>query len=353
MVLQLWFVLARFMQRLLKIRITLIKIDMSNKLIDRCWDALLQLSKAIKEHDDPLEFCSIRFGINPAVAVNKVLNANSGDYLIVLSFSASEPIIDKIQLQKGGFFQLRDNMQVDEIWSIDLSNDIKQFITIYSPYCFAPYYAKQKSRAFSVSHFAQSLDGCIATSTGDSKWIGSQENLVHAHRMRAICDSVLIGSGTLRIDKPKLTVRHVKGPPPLRIVIGKSVKDIDSLRNAARSPILLIGAKNKIIDDVVETVNIDGESQFIDGLSVLKFLYKKNIFSVYIEGGSITTSHFLMDDAIDIIQLHISPIILGKGLKTFDFPLIEKVSESIRFKSNQYFRIGDGFMFVGKTRTSI
>ena len=57
-----------------------------------------------------------------------------------------------------------------------------------------------KKKTLSISHFAQSVDGFIATKTKHSKWIGNQENLIHAHRLRAMVDAVIIGNNTLKDD---------------------------------------------------------------------------------------------------------------------------------------------------------
>ncbi len=72
---------------------------------------------------------------------------------------------------------------------------------------------------FVILKTAQSLDGRIATITGDSKWISGPEALKFAHRLRAECDAVAIGAGTVKADNPQLTVRLVKGRNPYRIII--------------------------------------------------------------------------------------------------------------------------------------
>ncbi|MEO0604067.1 MAG: RibD family protein, partial [Myxococcota bacterium] len=74
-------------------------------------------------------------------------------------------------------------------------------------------------RPYVVAHLAQSLDGCIALPAGESQWISGHEDLVHTHRLRALCDAVLVGARTVVHDDPQLTVRHVEGPHPLRVVL--------------------------------------------------------------------------------------------------------------------------------------
>src|SRR5262249_32355080 len=70
-----------------------------------------------------------------------------------------------------------------------------------------------------VGQIGQSLDGRIATKTGDSKYINGPAGLAHLHRLRALMDAVVIGVGTAIADDPLLTVRRVSGPQPVRVVI--------------------------------------------------------------------------------------------------------------------------------------
>ncbi len=87
--------------------------------------------------------------------------------------------------------------QMTELNATTLPPAVRQMIRTYAPYCLASRYAKSWQRAFSVSHFAQPLDGRIATVDGHSQWIGGPGNLTHAHRIRALCDGILIGAKTM------------------------------------------------------------------------------------------------------------------------------------------------------------
>ena len=74
-------------------------------------------------------------------------------------------------------------------------------------------------RPYVVAHMAQSLDGRIALPCGSSQWITGPADLEHTHRLRALCDAVLVGANTVVADDPQLTVRRVPGPNPLRVVL--------------------------------------------------------------------------------------------------------------------------------------
>ena len=73
-----------------------------------------------------------------------------------------------------------------------------------------------------VALLGQSLDGFIATESGDSRFVTGRDNILHLHRMRAICDAVVVGAGTVAADDPQLTTRKVTGPHPLRVVLDPS-----------------------------------------------------------------------------------------------------------------------------------
>src|SRR5437867_983279 len=87
-------------------------------------------------------------------------------------------------------------------------------IDLYLPICSAT-----AARPVTVGHLGQSLDGFIATHAGESRWVTGQENVLHSHRLRALCDAVVVGAGTVAADDPRLTTRLVPGPNPLRVVL--------------------------------------------------------------------------------------------------------------------------------------
>ncbi|MBC7991971.1 MAG: dihydrofolate reductase family protein, partial [Rhizobacter sp.] len=72
--------------------------------------------------------------------------------------------------------------------------------------------------AWCVAQLGQSLDGCVATHSGDSYFVTGPQSLLHLHRLRALCDAVLVGAGTVAADNPQLTTRRVPGASPTRVV---------------------------------------------------------------------------------------------------------------------------------------
>lgn len=287
------------------------------------WKQLLELRSVIRDCDSP-EF---------PIAIH-VKDDSEPIEIIIADNDNSET----------GHFYLDQNQNIKRGKQY-LKDEYSNFLIIYLPYCFASLKAKLRKRTVAIAHFAQTLDGRIATENGNSKWIGNQENLVHAHRMRALCDGVLIGSGTLKRDNPKLNVRHVSGKNPSKIVVGNGDHDYTSLQGEAK--VFNIHSESNVENNGVEMILVDEKDGILNCGTMLKRLFENGINTIYIEGGSYTSSTFLNQNVLDIIQLHIAPIIAGTGIPGFSLTPIKSLDEAITFESFEYFRIGDEMMFTG------
>jgi len=296
----------------------------------------------------PVEYCAISFGATTSIHINDLPQSDEANHKALFVFDSDYTPVSN----DYACYQLHGLSYVEELVPGNLPENIREFLKLYAPYCFLFTHARRWQRAVAVSHSAQSLDGRIATTSGDSKWIGNEANLLHAHRMRALCDGVLIGSRTLKRDQPRLTVRRVSGPNPVRIVLGSSVDNVDSLLEASEDLILILGNNQLRQNHQVRKVAVDKENDHIATLDILERLYRERIYSVYIEGGAVTTSHFLKENTIDILQLHIAPMILGSGMNAFSLPPIEAVGESIPFVRHTLMPQGDTIMFVGEVDNS-
>ena len=91
---------------------------------------------------------------------------------------------------------------------------VRPLLDLYAPVCFA-----QPERGLTIAHLGQSLDGFIATASGDSYYVTGPDNVRHLHRLRALSAAIVVGAGTVARDDPQLTVRHVEGRNPVRVVL--------------------------------------------------------------------------------------------------------------------------------------
>lgn len=251
---------------------------------------------------------------------------------------------------KAAHLLYEEQASIRVLQSGGLSADTLNFIKAYLPYCFNSLIAKKRQQAVAIAHFAQTLDGKIATRSGHSKWIGNEENLKHAHRMRALCDAILIGRSTLCADRPRLTVRHVPGENPVRIVLGAKEADFSCLFEASDDPVLLIGSEDYLGNGKVQYHRLPTSNGRLHSQQILNYLYQQGLYSVYIEGGAVTTSNFIKDQAIDTLQLHLSPQIFGSGRQAIQLPEIQEVQESLRFSNFCFQTVGDTQMFVGQVK---
>lgn len=309
------------------------------------WRGLLQLAKQIRATPGTVDFCFISFAADRTEIYINRRPVPRADTTLVLAVVNPETAVDHHQ---ATVFYLEGAMMVLD-YLYELEEEVVDFLGTYMPYCFLPIRARQQHRAVAIAHFAQSLDGKIATREGNSKWIGNEENLVHAHRMRALCDSILIGSRTLRADHPALTVRLVEGNNPHKVILCSSENDFSSLQADYSSSLIVIGTgEDPCIDRATYVKLPPGPHGRVMSTDILQHLYALGLHTVYIEGGSTTTSQFLQDRSIDILQLHIAPLIFGSGLESFSLPSIDTVDEAIQFGQFYYKPIGDTFMFVGE-----
>ena len=180
---------------------------------------------------------------------------------------------------------------------------------------------------FVTVKYAQTLDGRIATITGQSQWISSPASLRFAHQLRAEHDAILVGIGTILKDNPTLTVRRVRGRNPLRVIVDSHLKipeQANVLQNLSKIPTLIATTKNSIDPrfqyltgcgaDLVEVSS--NEHGRVDLMKLLRVLAARNISSVLIEGGGQLITCALKDNLVNRLVAVIAPKILGKGIDT-------------------------------------
>lgn len=172
-----------------------------------------------------------------------------------------------------------------------------------------------------VGQLGQSLDGRIAPSPGQSTLINGPEGIAHLHRLRALVDAVVVGAGTVRADDPQLTVRHVAGPSPVRVVIdprGTLPAEARAFAVDGVHRIVITRQECRSINGGIETIALPDTGGRIDPAAILDALQERGLRRILIEGGAQTVSTFLSADCLDRLHVMVAPMILGAGVTGLD-----------------------------------
>ncbi len=175
-----------------------------------------------------------------------------------------------------------------------------------------------KSRPYVILRSSISLDGKIATKTGNSN-LSSKKDLLRVHKLRSKVDAILIGKNTMTIDDPLLTVRHVVGKNPVRVILDSTgyVKSNSQIIQTCRKIPTIIAVSEKISEKNIARLQRYGLEVIKCGhkkINLKKLLYilkKKNIKKLLVEGGGTTNWSFFKDDLVDEIIITITPYIIG------------------------------------------
>ncbi len=216
---------------------------------------------------------------------------------------------------------------------------------------------------------AMTLDGKVATRTGDSKWISSESSRALAHRWRASVDAVVVGIGTALADDPQLTARIEDPDPtapslrqPRRVVFdatGRLPLDSQLVQQAPEIPLTVVvsRAAPRSAADALQNAGADvivatGEHEPARVRSALDQLGEAGIHAVLLEGGPHLAGAFLDAGEIDEVRLFLAPLLLG-GSKARD-PLegegVEKISEALKALTLDCERVGDDVLISARLR---
>lgn len=197
-----------------------------------------------------------------------------------------------------------------------------------------------------VAQLGQSLDGRIATASGDSHYINCVDGLVHLHRLRALCDAVVVGVGTALADDCRLTVRRVAGPDPARVVLDPRGRLPDTARllaeNGARR--IVVSAAARRLGPGIELIRLDAGPDGFGPGDVVAALAERGLKTILVEGGSLTLSRFFAAGAIDRLHLMVAPMIIGSGPCGLSLPPIARLADAVR-PSTRVHRLGRDILF--------
>lgn len=207
--------------------------------------------------------------------------------------------------------------------------------------------------------FAQTLDGRIATSTGDSRWVSGEKARILGHRLRAEHDAVLVGVGTIVADNPRLTVRLCDGPNPIRVVADSTLRIpltasvltlnpastiIVTTQRAAQerhAAIEALGARVMVVSSLEPRLNLE---------ALLEQLAVQGLRRVLVEGGAEIITSLLRLRLVDQLVAVIAPKVVGAGLQAVGELGIRKMDQALTFTNQSFETVGEDIVFRGSIR---
>jgi GTP cyclohydrolase II len=207
-------------------------------------------------------------------------------------------------------------------------------------------------------HYAQTIDGRIASRTGDARWVSGDRSLRLAHELRAAHDAVLVGIGTVLADDPRLTVRLVPGDAPLRIVIDSRLRiplEANVLKTADARTIIATtphaseerAAAIRARGARVLRAKADADGQ-VDLSDVLARLRAEGIRSLLIEGGRGIITTALREGLVDRLTVCIAPKVIGEGIAAVGDLHIDRLRDAMTFERAGFIAYGDDVVFYGE-----
>lgn len=222
----------------------------------------------------------------------------------------------------------------------------------------------QTQRPYVVLKVAQTLDGYIAAPDGDSRWITGHAARKKVHEWRSQYDAVMIGRNTALLDNPRLTVRHVIGRQPKRIVIdgpGSLPPGLHLFSDIHQDKTIRITYNQKLIlsdteralallqpdffrGETIQVSEINGHVNLTEALNTIG---KLGIQSVFVEAGNALASALVRENLADKLHLFIAPKLLGGGSRSFIGLGMERMSEILEFRKHGRKSVGEDILFTG------
>lgn len=218
----------------------------------------------------------------------------------------------------------------------------------------------EHKKPFVVLKAAMTLDGKIATATGQSKWITNETSRAYGYKLRDIYDGIMVGINTVIEDNPMLTARVDGGKNPIRIVVDSSLKiDINANVVQDKSAKTIIATTDKADKDKilklqaqdVDVIVVDKDkNDKVDIEKLLDILGQQNICSILVEGGATLSGSFVAKKLVDKVDFFIAPkIVGGKEAKT---PVagtgILNLQEALALKDIQIEKLEEDILIIGR-----
>ena len=210
-------------------------------------------------------------------------------------------------------------------------------------------------------HYAQTIDGRIASRTGDARYVSGERSLRLAHELRATNAAIMVGIGTVLADDPRLTTRLVEGPSPIRVIIDSTLRiPLDANVITDRSSETIVATTNSAPMEneraitargvrVMRTPAADATSAAsVDLATVLAQLRREGIESLLIEGGRGIITSALRGRLVDRLTVCIAPKVIGQGIDAVGDLSIDRLRDAVTFAHSRFVSCGEDVIFYGE-----
>lgn len=201
---------------------------------------------------------------------------------------------------------------------------------------------------FVLAQVGQSLDGRVATPSGDARDISGPDGLAHLHRCRALVDAVIVGENTVSCDDPRLSVRLVEGPDPVRVVIDchARLSGSESLFHDSGARVIVFQSAESRRNQLpnAEIIRLRPSGNGLAPQEMLAALAKLGLRRVLVEGGARTIARFIEAKLVDRLHVAISPLIIGSGPSGISLSPVERLSSALRPEA-QVYSLGSDILF--------
>jgi GTP cyclohydrolase II len=211
-------------------------------------------------------------------------------------------------------------------------------------------------RPYVILKYAQTVDGRTATSTGDSRWISSEEERALSHAIRASCDAVAVGIGTVLADDPQLTVRLVPGPSPLRVVFDSRLSIPDGARVLAGGPTTILftttrsdpARRRALVERGVGVHVVPADpAGGLDLGAALAEMRRLGVATVLVEGGARIATSMLAARLAHRVIVSIAPTFLGTGRDAVGDLGIDRIAAAIHVERPVVRIVGSDVVMAG------
>ena len=218
-----------------------------------------------------------------------------------------------------------------------------------------------------IAKWAMTLDGRIATATGEARWISSEESRRRVHEIRRIADAVLVGARTAQVDQPSLTVRLVEPlsgrGQPTRVILDESLlidPQHEPVRSARAVPVVIYTTAEAIADHSdraaaasaagAELVTVPKDETGVSPEAVLQNLGRRGMSRVLVEGGARLLGSFFTGGLVDRVMVFVSPKILGStgALGPVAGPSSRKIAEAVTIADLEVSHVGPDLLIEGR-----